>query len=143
MVLSYKFKRQKLESGQYVMRPIIPITLEGKIKLDTTALIDSGCDITLVPEVIAEAIGLEKSDKTNEVYGYSEKIETVDSKAKIIFLSRNKRDEEAINIPVSIVKRKDGIDDDTELILGISGIFDKFNIMFMKTSNKILFKKVM
>ena len=80
MVLSYKFKRQKLESGQYVMRPIIPITLEGKIKLDTTALIDSGCDITLVPEVIAEAIGLEKSDKTNEVYGYSEKMSVHDNK---------------------------------------------------------------
>ena len=141
MVLSYKFKKQKIEDG-FIMRLIIPVTLEGKIKIDTTALIDTGCDLTLVPESLAEAVGLKIGSEINEIYGYAEKVNVVDSRATLTFLSRNKRDEKTITIPVSVVKKQKGVQEETELILGINGMFDKFDIDFQKNKNKIIFKSV-
>ena len=51
MVLKYKFKKEKLDNGSFVSRPKIPIEISGPNgSLIILALIDTGCDITIIPE---------------------------------------------------------------------------------------------
>lgn len=55
VALFYKFKKEKLDSGNIVVRPRILVEFIGeKNSITVTALIDSGCDVTVIPEGLAE-----------------------------------------------------------------------------------------
>ncbi len=144
MVLNYKFKKEKLESGQYVSRPRILITITGKnMSIEAPALIDTGCDTTVIPEGIAKAVGLNLDGPEEKLYGFRGKDDVIESKADINFLGKEVRQEEKLNgIPVLILLLNEKLRDEEEITLGINGIFDAFDINFKKISNKILFKRV-
>ena len=87
MNLNYRFKRLKLTDGIFVNEPIIPVTLLGSndIRLNVTAILDTGSDFILLPLELAEELGL-KFDKAKEdsaKFYSGESITTTQSKVRI------------------------------------------------------------
>lgn len=143
MSLVYKFKKEKLIDGRYASRPRILVVLKGKIvSIEVPALIDSGCDTTVIPESIARAIGLDMGGDKTKIYAYRESSDVIESKANITFLGKANRESVKITVPVLIALSKKGFEDEEDITLGVNGIFDAFNITFKKANNKIIFKKV-
>jgi len=137
MVLTYRFKKEKLDDGSYVSRPRILVDLQG---IEVTALIDSGCDVTVIPENLAKEIGLNLNGKRDKLYAFREATEVICTNANIKFLGRAERQNVLINIPVLITPADDV---DTEgIVLGIRGVFDNFEINFKKARNQIIMKEI-
>ncbi len=141
MSLIYRFKKEKLESGQYVSRPRIFIVLEGEnSSIEVPALIDSGCDVTVIPEGIAKALGLNLKGKRDKIYGFRESTNVIQSKANMAFMGKNPRDTARLSkIPVLVAVAEK--EDEEDVTLGIQGIFDYFDITFKKTQNQITLKR--
>ena len=143
MGLLYKFKKEKLEDGTLVSRPRIPVILHGEnTAVEVAALIDSGCDITVIPEDLARAVGLNLKGPESTLYAFRESNKVINSKASITFIGKQVRQNVKVQVPVLIVKSKDGYSDEEGIVLGVEGIFDKFNINFKKSKNQILFNSV-
>ena len=143
MSLVYRFKKEKLIDGRYVTRPRILVVLSGKdTSIEVPALIDSGCDTTVIPESIARAIGLDMEGDKTKIYAYRESADVVESKMNIVFLGKVNRESIKLTIPVLIALSKDGFNDEEDITLGINGIFDAFDITFKKSKNKIILKNV-
>lgn len=144
MTLIYRFKKEKLESGAYVSRPRILVEVSGiNSAIIVPALIDSGCDTTVIPEGIARAIGLNLEGEKDKLYGFRESSEVIQSKAIITFLGKEHRQSVKLtNVPVliALADKKDKEEDD--ITLGIDGIFDSFEITFKKAQNRIIFKGI-
>ena len=139
MGLLYRFRKEQLEDGAFASRPRIPVILHGEnTSVEVAALIDSGCDITVIPEDLAKAVGLNLKGTESTLYAFRESSKVIDSKAYITFMGRQARQNIKVQVPVLIVKSKDGISDDEGIVLGVEGIFDKFNINFKKTKNQII-----
>lgn len=144
MSLVYKFKREELLNGDYVHRPRILVVLHGRhTSIEVPALIDSGCDTTVIPEGIAKAVGLDTSGNKTKIYAYRESSEVVESSANFTFLGKADRLSVRLQgVPVLIALSKEGFEDEADITLGIDGIFDFFDITFKKKRNLIIFKKV-
>lgn len=144
MALIYKFKKERLESGAYISRPRIFVVLKGnKASLEVPALIDSGCDTTVIPENIAHNIGIELNRPKNKLYAFRESTDVIESNVNMIFIGKAKRQNVSLNkIPVLVAMTREGFEDESDIILGIEGIFDNFEITFKKLQNKIILKKV-
>ncbi|MFC1723250.1 aspartyl protease family protein [Nanoarchaeota archaeon] len=133
----FRFKKEQLENGQYISRPIIPILLEGQYKVQ--ALIDSGSDMTVIPQGLAEAVGLNIQGPEETIYGFKEAINVKESKASFQF-SSNRTLFNVNKIPVLIALEDNP--EETEITIGINGFFDMFDIRLQKSRNKIHLKKV-
>jgi hypothetical protein len=144
MALIYKFKKEKLENGRYTVRPRVPVVLSGpKDSIPVFALVDTGCDRTVIPEAIAKALGLDMGGGRTELVAYRERCEVIESKASITFLGRVERESVRLNnIPVLISLEKEGCKPEEDVVLGIDGIFDEFEITFKKAANRIIMKRV-
>ena len=126
-----------------MVRPRILVVLSGKdTSIEIPALIDSGCDTTVIPEGIARAVGLDMGGKKNKVYAYRESTDVIESNASLTLIGRANRESIKIKIPVLIALSKKGIKDEEDITLGVNGIFDVFDITFKKSQNKIILKKV-
>jgi len=139
MTLTYRFKKEKLEGGGYAPRPKILVTLNNNGRsIDITALIDSGCDVTVIPKGIAKYLNLNLKGKKTKLYGYKEATNVVESKVNIVFIGKAERQSVKLsNVPVLVPTK----DEDDDVILGVRKIFDEFNITFKKSENKIILKK--
>ncbi|MFC1769362.1 aspartyl protease family protein [Nanoarchaeota archaeon] len=144
MSLIYKFKKEKLLDGKYVTRPIILVTLNGKdISIEIPALIDTGCDISVIPEGIAKLLGLDMTGEKNKLYAYRESSEVIESRADISFIGKEMRQSITLKeVPLLIATEMDRYHEELDITLGIAGIFDSFDIAFRKNKNKIILKKV-
>lgn len=143
MSIEYKFKKEKVDDG-FVSRPRIIVELIGKhgVSIEIPALIDSGCDITVIPEGIAEAIGLKTKGKKTELHGHRGSSPAIPSKTTIKFISRVRRNSMTLrNVPILISLREDDAEEEQDITLGVERIFDHFDINFKKSQNKIIFKK--
>ena len=93
MPLIYKFKKEKLESGDYTARPKIMIKLSTEERsLSTIALLDSGSDISIIPKKIAQGLGLSLEGKKQTIYGFQEQISTSENIIDMKFLHKNMRE---------------------------------------------------
>ena len=142
MVLTYRFKKEKLDSGKYAIRPRIFVSLTGPLcSIDVPALIDSGCDVTAIPEGIAKSLGIDMSGEKDQLFGFRESSDAVLSTVSITFEGKQERQSEQLNkIPVLVVCAKPGEEEETEIVLGIDSIFDYFDITFKKSQNRIITK---
>ncbi len=142
MSLLYKFKKERLINGGFAGRPRILVIQGESASIEVPALIDSGCDVTVIPESIANAIGLDMSGERNKLYAYRESNDVIQGKATITFVGRVQRQSVTLNnVPVLIALTKDGIEDEHDITLGVEGIFDAFDITFKKAQNKIILQK--
>ncbi|MBN4049150.1 retropepsin-like domain-containing protein [archaeon AH-315-M20] len=136
MALSYKFKRFRLEDGTYTKRPIIDIILKNDDKsLEFGAILDSGSDITTIPKAVADYLELKTEDKEVEMVGYKGKGKVKQSRITIIFKSKVQRQDEILSrVPVAIMQDPE----EQDIIIGTSGVFEHFKIVFNDTKNIIL-----
>ena len=142
MALTYRFKQEKLEDGTFVSRPRILITLRGEnCNIEVPALIDSGCDITVIPENLAKVIGLNLSGKKEKLYAFRESSEAIQSKVSLTFVGKAHRQNVSITIPVLVVLSK-GNEEEEGVVLGVQGVFDAFEIIFRKVENEIILKQM-
>jgi len=139
MALRYRFKKERLADGTTVMRPIVPVTLHGdRGSLSLFALIDSGCDTTVVPENVAQRIGLRFGNST-ELFAFRESTAAAQSQGNLSFIGKARRSTERIaNVPIVIALGGE----EEDVVLGVAGIFDAFDIGFQKTQNRITLKRV-
>jgi len=62
MTLTFKYKTIKRPDNTETRTPSVPITLIGKsIRFNTSGLIDSGADISVISKDIAELLGMDLS----------------------------------------------------------------------------------
>lgn len=142
MTLIYKFKKEKLENGLFVERPRILVVVSGSHgSIEMPALIDSGSDMTVIPEGIANAIGIEKKGNKSNMFGFREVNEVMISRASITFSGKAERESVRITIPVLIALGKEHHEEETDIVLGVQGVFDNFVITFKKAEKKILLKR--
>ncbi len=142
MVLVYRFKKEKLSDGGFVSRPRIPIVLHGeKATVTVAALIDSGCDITVIPYGLAQALGLKIRGEKSVLFGFRESAQVMHGKVGITFMGKVQREEVYLaNIPVLIPEANNNQPEEEDVVLGIEGIFTAFDIHFKKSENKIILK---
>ena len=141
MALIYRFKKEKLKNERYAIRPRILVELKGQnSSIIVPALIDSGSDITVIPEGMAKALGL-NIEGVKDLYAYREESDVIQSTMSINFLGKEYRQSITLSIPILIALRKEGIKEEEDIVLGIDGIFDAFEITFRKIQNRIIFKK--
>ena len=142
MTLVYRFKKEKIEN-RFVVRPKILVTLHGPITtLDVPALIDSGCDVSVIPESLAKAIGIEIKGNEHKLHAFRESSDVIETKTDITFVGKERRQSVTFSIPLLVVLSKEGQEDEPELVLGIEGIFDHFDLTFQKNKNKIKLKSI-
>lgn len=105
------------------------------------ALIDSGCDVTVIPQAIAEAIGLDLGGRRSQLYAFREHTDVAQSVADVTLLAKQDRLAATIHrVPVLIALQHPDEPDETEIVLGVAKVFDQFDISFQKSRNRIEFK---
>ena len=85
MALTFKYKTVQRPDGSEVKAPVIPITLQSEKTIWTTALLDSGADISVISEELAKTIGMDLSAQPHEVFGIGGPIQAIESKVTILF----------------------------------------------------------
>ncbi|HTY43692.1 MAG TPA: hypothetical protein VMC80_00410 [Patescibacteria group bacterium] len=135
MVFFFKYKSVKLESGDVIYRPLIPLTLIGlNERLDIIAILDSGSDMSVIPKDVAEILGVRLLLDT-ELSGITK--DKVKAKQGNISISFGKgRENYNLQIPILIPEKED-----IPLVVGRIGFFDKFDITFSEKERKIIFKR--
>jgi len=145
--LIYSFKHTRVQNGTCV-RPMIPITLRGTTSFPFIALLDTGCDATVIPDKIAQLIGLNMKGRKTKIFGqWDTGTDAIESTCTMMFLGKLHKNTVILkDVPVLIAVTKEGYDGDItnncEMVLGIKGIFDHFDITFEKTEDKIILKQV-
>lgn len=135
MAFSFKYKQAKLKSGRAIYRPMIPFTVFGKEAIDLFAMLDSGSDIIVLPQEIADILEI-KYFEEDELYGITGN--KVRSKIGRVNLSFGKgRENYRFQIPVVVPEKGN-----SPIILGRTGFFSRFKITFFEKEKKIIFKKI-
>ena len=144
MVLRYRFHKEILKDGSVAFRPLVLVDInydDNHLPFNVAALLDSGCDVTIIPQSFAKLLKLKEYEET-ELIAYKEKTKVLTSKANMTFLGRVERENVKLtSVPVFITPDND----DKflpEVVIGVRGIFDKFEIKFNLGQNKIELKKM-
>lgn len=135
MSFSFRYKPIKLASGKIIYKPLIPITFKNIISLDILGMIDSGSDLTIIPEELAEILGINYNSES-EVYGISG--EPLKSRIGVILVKFGKGNEfYEFKIPVIVPTKKQ----DIPVIIGRIGFFDQFKVTFIESEKRVEFKR--
>ena len=144
MVLRYRFHKEILKDGSVAFRPLVLVDInydDNHLPFNVAALLDSGCDVTIIPQSFAKLLKLKEYEET-ELVAYRERTKVKSSKANMTFLGKAARENVKLtSVPVFITPDND----DKflpEVIIGVRGIFDKFEIKFNLGQNKIELKKI-
>lgn len=73
MVLTFRYKNVANPDGEVCKTPVIPVTIYSKESIETTAILDSGADMSAMHVSMAEAIGIDLSGHKNHAFGIEEK----------------------------------------------------------------------
>ncbi|MEK6910691.1 MAG: aspartyl protease family protein [Nanoarchaeota archaeon] len=138
MTLTFRYKRVK-RGNIDIKSPSIPINLSGNgSKYQFIALIDSGADVSVIPQEVAELLDLDLSGKREEASGIGGKVEAVQSR---VFLDVGKGHENySFNLPVKVILNKNGAE--MPILLGREGFFNRFVITFNQKEEKVLLKNL-
>ena len=135
MTLFFKYTRVNRPDGTEVKTPSIPVLLCGDETFDTVALVDSGADISALPERLAHILGLDLSGKRSPAYGIGGKVEAVDTSMGIVVERGHER--YGFTIPVKVILGNY----DFPVLLGKAGFFEKFIISFDQIRERVLLKR--
>jgi len=139
MTLSFRYKRVKRPNNKEIKSPSIPVTLSGKGgKYRFIALLDSGADISVVPQVVAELLGLDLTGSKEEARGIGGVVPAVQSN---VTLEIGKAHENyTLNIPIKVLLVSTSNEEEIPILLGRAGFFDKFVVTFNQREERILLK---
>ncbi len=139
MAITFKYIHVQRPDGTLKRAPYIIVYLrnkDGKL-MKMVGLLDSGADNTVVPNDLAQILGLkEERNSDDETKGIGGKVKTTSSKLHLRI--KNERENYSLDIPVLILKT----DSDIPLLLGRQGFFENFDITFKQNNEKVILKKV-
>lgn len=137
MTFSFKYKQIKRPNPLLPQQePVIPITLVGpNDKFETYGLLDSGADISAIPEPVADIIGLPKGGKQDKVIGINGNAEAIAS--RVTLLIKGVHQQETLDLPVNIIISEKA---DFNFIIGRAGFLNRFEITFNEAQRKITLK---
>lgn len=138
MTLSFKYKAITRPNGDIVRTPSIPITLSGnsQTKIEVIALIDSGADISIISQDIAELLSLDLSEQKDISRGIGGEVEVINTKMSVNI--KKGYENYTLNIPVQVILG----DSKIPIILGRAGFFDNFIISFNQRQERVFLKKI-
>lgn len=141
MTLSFRYKRVKRANDLEIKSPSIPITLSGNGgRYEFVALLDSGADVSVISQEIAELLGLDLSGQKEEANGIGGKVLAIQSKVNLEI----KKGHEYYNLilPVKVILSEQNSEVDIPILLGRAVFFDEFIVTFNQKEGRILLKKV-
>ena len=123
--------KEKLLDGSFSFRSKIPVTLIGdSTSMKFLAVLDSGADVSIIPKVIADFLGINCDLESKKHFlGFGkEMFECAGARTDMLFHCRQERLSEKLeNVPVLIALSGE----EKEPVLGCAGVFDSFNITFL------------
>ena len=124
------------KKGAKIKSPTIPVTLKGRstFPIKVLALIDSGADVSIIPISLAELLNLNLPEEIQIAHGIGGEVKAKSSKMEII-VEKN-REKYSFMIPVQVI-----LDNNTPIILGRKGFFDKFIIAIDEKKKKVKLKR--
>ena len=142
MVLKFKFSKERV--GEHIVfRPKIPVKLKGeKDFVFADGIIDTGTDISVIPNSIADIIGIAFKDGPDMLTmenPYRMRYGKIDLEV-VAKEQRNTIKIASLPIASPVVEGSEPwlVDD---VIIGIAGFFDNLEITFNKQQNRILIKQ--
>lgn len=137
MTISFKYKKLPGKKGREIKTPSIPVTLSGNnaTPIEVIALLDSGADLSVIPQGLAEFLNLDLDGKRGESHGIGGKIPIVESNLWVVL--KKGHENYRFNIPVQVVIGPDQVPP----LLGRTGFFDQFVISFDNKEEKVTLKK--
>lgn len=139
MALVFKYKRiDRPEPFPSEAAPAIPVTLIGsKEKIDVIGLLDSGADFSFIPYDMAEVLGLNLSQKPQDIGGISGTVLAIPSTMKI----NVQKGRENYTITVGVYVSAKDMDDNFPILIGRNGFFEQFKITFIEAEKRIHLKR--
>ena len=132
-MIDFEFREEDSNVFGKILRPIADVYFKDKNDDEIIAFmyIDSGADITLIPQKFGEALGFKvEEDKIVEIGGIGNAIIPIILKKAKIRIGKA-----IINVKVAWA-----LINEVPYLLGRLDVFDKFNIEFIQKDRKILFK---
>ena len=101
--MNFKYKINKRPFEDNTKTPSIPISLKGNgnSSFEFIALVDSGADLSVIPQDVAELLGLDLTGKKQKVRGIGGWLESIEEKI-ILNISKGHENYNFI-IPVKII----------------------------------------
>ena len=138
MAISFKYKSVKRHDGNEIKTPSIPVNLRGKSPnwIEFMALVDSGADLSVVPQDVAELLNFDLSGEKDKSRGIGGEVEVINTKMQVNI--NRKHEDYTFEVPVQVVLG----DSKIPVLLGREGFFDQFKITFEQSSEMVILKKV-
>ena len=137
MAISFKYKVNPFKKDAKIKTPCIPITLRGNngTPIDVIALLDSGADISAIPQGLAEFLNLDLNGEKDKAEGVGGEVDVINTKLNVQL--KKGHEDYNFNIPVQVILGKDKIPP----LLGRNSFFDKFIISFDNKKEKVTLKR--
>lgn len=135
MTINFKYKSVERPDKSRVKTPSIPIILSSKNRIETTALIDSGADVSVVSLGIARILGLELDKPKTKSFGVGGEVDTIETRMNINI--EKGHEHYRLQIPVKVIIG----DYNLPILLGRVGFFENFIISFDQRNERVSLKK--
>jgi len=137
MALNFKYKSVDRPDGKNVKTPSIPLTIHGKvISYDHIALLDSGADVSAMSKDMADLLNLNLNKKPEKTRGIGGEVEAIQTKMNITIGGGSEIYN--LEIPVNVILGGK----EFPLLLGRSGFFNHFVIIFDQANQKVTLKNI-
>lgn len=129
--VSFPYKRENSDIFGEIHRPIAVVYFIGEQEILELPYVDSGADITLIPNTVGELLGFEKeNDNIKEVYSVGKKsIPIIIKKIKLRIANHEFEARVAWALTENV-----------PILLGRMDVFDKFKITFDQAKKKTIFE---
>ncbi|MBA2124484.1 hypothetical protein B9J78_06110 [bacterium Unc6] len=132
MPIEFKYRRERSSKGTFIFRPVAKVILKGENGRQVVEYmyIDSGADFTVIPYQLGLYLGLKtKREHIDEVQGLNGVVSVIYTKVNLTIGKES--------FPAKIAWAQI---EQVPLLLGRTDIFDKFEITFIQSKQKILFE---
>jgi len=138
--MNFKYKVNKRPYRDGNRSPSIPIFLKGKgnTSFQFIGLLDSGADYSVIPQDVAELLGLKIDGKREKVRGIGGWMDSINE--KIMVTIGKGHENYTFEILVKIILGSTEEIGEIPIILGRDGFFDKFKITFDQINEKVNLK---
>jgi hypothetical protein len=136
MTITFHYKKVRRPDGSEIRTPSIYLLMHGEETIETVALVDSGADVSAMPQEFAEALGLDFSGKKAPAFGIGGKVDTVETEVRITVAKGHEK--YSFWIPVKVIMGSY----DLPILLGRAGFFEHFVISFNEKRQTISLKRL-
>ncbi|MEK6935393.1 MAG: retropepsin-like aspartic protease [Nanoarchaeota archaeon] len=138
--MNFKYKVNKRPYGDGNKSPSIPISLKGDGNnfFQFIGLLDSGADYSVIPQDVAELLGLRLEGNKEQVRGIGGWVDSV-NETIIVNISKG-HENYNFNLLVKVILGTAEEIGEIPIILGRDGFFDKFKITFDQMNEKVILK---